>query len=103
MIITIAKEKTITPVALNNQKDASPSTVTFRVPLVLEMEKIIQEKWADSQVFSEFCLKTTFTDAKGKSLTADELLEVPGTYPLIAEVAKEILYSGMLGGDLKNE
>jgi hypothetical protein len=103
MILSIAKEKTITPEALGNKKAKDPSTVTFKVPTSTDMERLLTEKPKDSEVFSEFVIQMTFTDDQGASIQPATIPSMPGVYPLVAEVAREILMSGMLGTDEKNE
>lgn len=102
MILSIAKEKTITPEALGNKKAKDPSTVTFKVPTSAEMERLLTEKPRDSEVFSEFVIRTTFTDGQGALIKPSTIPSMPGVYPLVAEVAREILMSGMLGPNEKN-
>ena len=102
MILTIAKEKTVTPKALGNKKSSDPSTVTFKVPTSADMEKLLTEKTKDNTVFTEFVINTTFMDDKGNVILPASIPSMPGAYSLVAEIARDILMAGMLGPDEKN-
>jgi N-acetyl-gamma-glutamylphosphate reductase len=105
MKITINREKTIFPKTLGNDKADQPDkfTVTFRVPNAAEMEEVLTEKTPDTKMFGKFVTKVTgLTDDLLTEIKATDIVALPGTYPLVAETAQEILRAGMLTVDEKN-
>lgn len=103
MILSINRTKTITPKSLGNDKEAIPSTVTYRVPTAEDVEKyVMTEKAPDSKMFSVFVTETTFTDEKGEPIKPADFPKISGVYPLISEIANAIVNDGMLGVGIKN-
>jgi len=105
MKITIAKEKTVFPKTIGNDKadQSDKFTVTFRVPNAAEMEEVLTEKTPDTKMFGKFVTKVTgLTDELGVEIKVSDIVPLPGTYSLVAEIAQDILRAGMLTVDEKN-
>ncbi len=103
MVLTIAKEITMKPKAMGNDKAHDKFSVVYLVPTALDIERLIGAKVKDSDVFSEFVKAVPgIVDEKGEPVKASEIPKMNGTYPLVTEVAAAILKSGMLSVEEKN-
>ncbi len=97
MIISIEREKTYVP-------DGFPEvTISYKVPTAEDFEKIIREKPGDCDVFKAFVKKVGgVTDEQGNGYKPEDIVQLPGTWPMVTGAAKEIIESATLGADGKN-
>ncbi len=98
MIISIEREKTYVP-------DGCPDVrISYKVPTAEDFEKIIREKPGDCDVFRTFVKKVEgVTDEQGNGYKPEDIVQLPGTWPMVTGVAKAIVESATLGAEGKNE
>ncbi len=78
-------------------------TVSFKVPNAIETEKMILEKANDTAVFKNFVTKIESKDYENlNEAFPSEVVNLPGTYPLIREVASAIIKAAMFTPEEKN-
>ncbi len=97
-MITLAREKSV-EIPFRGAK----ITARYKVPTALEAEEIITSKLKDSDVFKRFAIDFSGSGCEDiDGSFPSELLEIPGTYPIMNKVALEIINSAIISEEEKN-
>ena len=102
-MITLAREKTVEIPYFNNQ---AKIRIAFKIPTAEEAETKIRgvKDLTDVSLFKMFVLKVSSPDVEGwqNGITADDVVNAPGTFNLISKVALEIVNAAFLTDSEKN-
>ena len=105
MNLTVSKNMTYVPKAWGNDKveEKNQIKVRFNVLTAVEMEDVILNKPKDTELFKKNVQGVENLSWDGLPVeTADGVLEIPGGYALVSEVAQEIVGRSLLKDVEKN-
>lgn len=105
MNLTVSKNVIYIPKALGNDKmeEHAQIKIRFNVLTAVEMEEVVINKPKDTELFKRFVTGIENLSWDGIPVeTADGVLEIPGSYALVSEVAQEIVGRSLLKDVEKN-
>lgn len=105
MNLTVSKNVVYIPKAWGNDKAEEKEQIKIRYDVLtaVEMEDVVVNKPKDTELFKRFVTDINNLTWDGIPVeTADGVLEIPGSYGLVSEVAQEIVGRSLLKDVEKN-
>lgn len=105
MNYSVARNAKFVPKSWDNEKDANPIEIEYLVLTAQEAEEVITRKpqASDTEIFRKYVTNIRYLSVNNETVaTAEEFLQVPASYPIVTETAKEIVSKAFLGTSEKN-